>query len=190
MIIRTSAGHLFQVRPAEGIDHAWLGIPVKQAGSGYAFKARAVERLVRKKGCYEVDRDAVATVPVSFAEAKATVRALGFSLTKRDGEYRLAPLSVAPPERENFACYTDDLDDAIGTARAEAARVAKVIAERPWCYDVWVHEVAMEEAAVAGLPDSAMIKLPVGDAALESVGAIKRRTAEKRALIVKFAGSV
>lgn len=61
----------------------------------------------------------------TFAEAKRIVRDLGFSLTKHDGEYRLAPLG-GMNTAEDRAAYTDDLDDAIGTARAEAARMALV----------------------------------------------------------------
>jgi hypothetical protein len=63
MIIRTSSGHLFRVRPADGIDHAWHGIPVKRTASGFAAKSGAVERLVRKAGCYEVDREEAAAAP-------------------------------------------------------------------------------------------------------------------------------
>lgn len=58
---------------------------------------------------------------MTLQDAKLAVRGLGFSLTKRDGEYRLAPYAGSPAEREAKAYYTNDLDDAIGTALALAA---------------------------------------------------------------------
>lgn len=57
--------------------------------------------------------------------AKAIVRELGFSLTKRDNEFRLAPLDGTPAQKEARAYYTDDLSDAVGTARQEAARAMR-----------------------------------------------------------------
>jgi hypothetical protein len=54
-----------------------------------------------------------------FTEAKETVRRLGFTLTKQDGEYRVA----IPGDREHQSSYyTDDLDDAVETARDMAER--------------------------------------------------------------------
>jgi hypothetical protein len=47
---------------------------------------------------------------------------LGFSLNRRDGEYRLAPVNGTPVEKEAKAHYTNDLEDALGTARHEFAR--------------------------------------------------------------------
>ncbi len=61
--------------------------------------------------------------------AKAIVRELGFSLTRKDGEYRLAPSTGTPAQKEARAYYTDDLDDAVGTARQEAARAKRIEAE-------------------------------------------------------------
>jgi hypothetical protein len=34
MIIETSGNQLYRVRPAEGIDHAWIGIEVKKTKEG------------------------------------------------------------------------------------------------------------------------------------------------------------
>jgi len=48
MIVETSSNQLFRVRPAEGIDHAWIGIEVKKVGGAYVPKAKAREQLVRK----------------------------------------------------------------------------------------------------------------------------------------------
>lgn len=59
---------------------------------------------------------------ISLREAKAKVKALGFSLTKSGSDYRLAPLGVSPGIAENQAHYTSDLADAIGTAQAEHRR--------------------------------------------------------------------
>lgn len=50
--------------------------------------------------------------------AKTHVRGMGFSLTKRDGEFRLALLIGSPNEKEASAYYTNDLMDAVDTARA------------------------------------------------------------------------
>lgn len=71
---------------------------------------------------------------MTLQDAKRIVRDLGFSLTRKDGEYRLAPLPLkgavgpyagtpaegrrplSPAEREAKAYYTPDMDDALGTA--------------------------------------------------------------------------
>jgi hypothetical protein len=51
MIVETSSNQLFDVKPADGIDHAWLGVEVKRVkGGGYAPKAKARPILVRKAG--------------------------------------------------------------------------------------------------------------------------------------------
>lgn len=50
---------------------------------------------------------------MTIKQAKATARALGFKLTHEDGEFRVCPIGG----HEGQAYYTDDLDDAIGTAR-------------------------------------------------------------------------
>jgi len=50
-------------------------------------------------------------------EAKIkTIRELGFTVGVKDGEWRITPKG-AP---ESAAYYTDDLDDALGTARLMA----------------------------------------------------------------------
>lgn len=58
---------------------------------------------------------------MTLQDAKRIVRDLGFSLTRKDGEYRLAPYAGTPAEREAKAYYTPDMDDALGTAWALAA---------------------------------------------------------------------
>ena len=51
MIVETTCNHLYDVRPADGLDHVWIGTEVKRAkGGGYVPKARARPTLVRKEG--------------------------------------------------------------------------------------------------------------------------------------------
>lgn len=61
----------------------------------------------------------MATNKLTFKAAKAACNALGFTLTSRphSSEYRLAIAGMAYPESEASACYTNDLSDALGTAR-------------------------------------------------------------------------
>lgn len=59
------------------------------------------------------------------AQAKLVLRSLGFTMSHRDGEYRVAPMDGTPAQKEARANYTTDLDDAIGTARAEIARTMR-----------------------------------------------------------------
>jgi hypothetical protein len=61
---------------------------------------------------------------MTLAEAKALVRPLGFTLTRRDAEYRLAPVDGTPASREAAAYYTNDIEDAIGTAQFAATVTA------------------------------------------------------------------
>lgn len=55
---------------------------------------------------------------MTLAQAKAKLRAIGYVLSKRDGEYRV--VRKGGPEAQ--ASYTDDLDDAVSTAEWEHAR--------------------------------------------------------------------
>ncbi len=52
MIVETSANLLFQVRETNSanLSHVWFGIPVKRVKGGFAPKAGATERLIRKAG--------------------------------------------------------------------------------------------------------------------------------------------
>jgi len=52
-------------------------------------------------------------VQITFSEAKAILADLGFTLSKREGEYRL---NIANGKEET-AYYTDCLEDAIGSAK-------------------------------------------------------------------------
>jgi hypothetical protein len=61
---------------------------------------------------------------MTLAEAKALVRPLGFTLTRREAEYRLAPIHGTPASREAAAYYTNDIEDAIGTAQFAATLAA------------------------------------------------------------------
>jgi hypothetical protein len=57
MIVETSSNQLFDVKPADGIDHAWLGVEVKRVkGGGYVPKADARPMLVRKAGSKVISR--------------------------------------------------------------------------------------------------------------------------------------
>lgn len=58
----------------------------------------------------------------AFRVAVAEAMALGFKLSLRDGEYRLAPNIPNRTKAESRAYYTDSIDDALGTARLEAIR--------------------------------------------------------------------
>ena len=64
--------------------------------------------------------------PLNLASARALVGALGFTLTKRENEYRLAPVAGTQAQRELEAHYTNDLDDAVGTARFVAKQEGRV----------------------------------------------------------------
>jgi hypothetical protein len=59
------------------------------------------------------------------AQAKAILRSLGFTMSVCDGEFRVAPMEGTTSQKEARACYTDDLDDAVGTARQEVARAMR-----------------------------------------------------------------
>ncbi len=74
------------------------------------------------------------TVAKIIAEAQAVptrndkalfsaVRALGLTISKRDGEYRISRPNLSRERAEAIAYYTDDRDDAWGTAE-EIARDA------------------------------------------------------------------
>jgi hypothetical protein len=59
---------------------------------------------------------------MTIKNAKNMLRALGYTLSHRDGEFRVAPIDGTPATREARAYYTDDLDDAISTVRCELSR--------------------------------------------------------------------
>jgi hypothetical protein len=68
---------------------------------------------------------------LTLAQARIECKALHFSITKRDGEYRVAPLDVPFTEREAKAYYTNDIHDAVGTARLERERVNRGLSRFP-----------------------------------------------------------
>lgn len=47
-IIRDNAGQTFRVTDATTYDHAWVAVPVKRTANGWADKAKATPRLVRR----------------------------------------------------------------------------------------------------------------------------------------------
>lgn len=50
MIVETSDNRLFDVKPAgDGLDHCYIGVPVKRVAGSYVPKAKARERLVSKR---------------------------------------------------------------------------------------------------------------------------------------------
>ena len=68
------------------------------------------------------------TTKTTFAKAMQQCRLLGFSLTQRDGEYRVAPRDATREVAECRAYYTTDLDDAVDTARYEYRNQMEVAA--------------------------------------------------------------
>lgn len=78
-------------------------------GRPFSIDAYGALRLWWQAGSKESD--------MTRSEAKAIARSLGFSLSYRNGEYRLAPRGTTPSIAEAQAYYTDDLGDAIDTAR-------------------------------------------------------------------------
>lgn len=48
MIVETSSNQFFRVAPADGIDHAWIGVEVKNVRGAWIEKAKARKQLVRK----------------------------------------------------------------------------------------------------------------------------------------------
>ena len=53
----------------------------------------------------------------AFQAARAEVRAMGFSLSAGEGDYRLFRPDYAPKLQEATAYYSDDLTDIVGTAK-------------------------------------------------------------------------
>lgn len=56
------------------------------------------------------------------------VRALGLTISKRDGEYRITVPGLPRERAEAVAAYTDDRGDAWGTAQAMSAHFETVLA--------------------------------------------------------------
>jgi hypothetical protein len=63
---------------------------------------------------------------LTIADARTALHAIGYTISRRYAEYRVAPLSGSPAQREARAYYTPDLADAVATARAEAKRRTEV----------------------------------------------------------------
>ncbi len=57
---------------------------------------------------------------MTLADAKKEVAELGLTLMKRDGEYIVKPRGGRIDDPRSY--FTDDLDDALGTARHMASR--------------------------------------------------------------------
>lgn len=72
---------------------------------------------------------------MTLKEARRIAHENGFTLTKRDGEYRLAPATptLTPEQREARAYYTDDLEDALVTMNKNV--IIRERAERTWAAD-------------------------------------------------------
>lgn len=64
---------------------------------------------------------------MNVKQTQAAIRALGLSAVRIDGEWRInfPALPGASHDREATAYYTEDNDDALGTARYMAAEQAK-----------------------------------------------------------------
>jgi hypothetical protein len=70
-IVRDTAGcHYSVVTAAPGLEHCWLGTPVKRTAAGYIPKAKARQILVRRAGCVIIQG---ATLPVVTARARGAV---------------------------------------------------------------------------------------------------------------------
>lgn len=69
--------------------------------------------------------------PLTFFEAREAVRALGMAMrrTGYDREVRVWNRLTTPDRAEATAYYTDDLEDAVGTARAMAANMPALSAD-------------------------------------------------------------
>jgi hypothetical protein len=67
---------------------------------------------------------------LTIADARTALHAIGYTLSRRNAEYRVAPLSGSPAQREAQAYYTPDLADAVAIARAEAKRRTDVTEDR------------------------------------------------------------
>jgi hypothetical protein len=59
---------------------------------------------------------------LTLTSAKQAVRPLGFTLTKHENEYRLAPVRGSAKQRQERAYFTNDLADAVATAAHEKGR--------------------------------------------------------------------
>lgn len=79
-------------------------------------------------------------------QAKSTLRALGYTMTVTDGEFRIAPVAGTPAQKEAQAYYTNDLGDAVSTARQEMARAMR-------CTAVAAHRAAREAERAATVAD-------------------------------------
>jgi hypothetical protein len=59
MIVRETSGQTYRVTGAgPGLEHCWMGVPVKRTPAGFAPKSNARPRLVRRAGCVIVARRA------------------------------------------------------------------------------------------------------------------------------------
>ena len=51
-IVEDSAGTLYRIADAgPGLEHTWVGTPVKRVGGRFMDRANAVPRLIRRVGC-------------------------------------------------------------------------------------------------------------------------------------------
>lgn len=59
---------------------------------------------------------------ITLTELKASARRINYSISKRDGEYRLAPLGLSPAKTEDMAYYSTEADDVAVTIELLAER--------------------------------------------------------------------
>lgn len=57
------------------------------------------------------------TRKLTLAAARQQLRAIGYTLTKVDGEYGICPSELRGSSRELGTYYTNDLSDAVATAQ-------------------------------------------------------------------------
>ena len=79
---------------------------------------------------------------LTLKQVRAELRAVGMVIRSQDGEYRVTFSRDLNQDAEASACYTDDLEDALGTGKAMAralaehcdrviGKVALALAEKP-----------------------------------------------------------
>jgi hypothetical protein len=116
------------LRGARAYAQKWVGRN-PDMGSHYAISDDGVGKITMEWISFEPIgtetrvnlRDLFGDEPLNMASAKALVAPLGFTLTKREAEYRLAPIAGTPAEREAQAYYSSDLEDVIRTAQCAVA---------------------------------------------------------------------
>jgi hypothetical protein len=126
-----SSPHAATVRAAE-IEVAEAAAAAGNAGN--RDYAAANERFLRAQETARLAHIAAGRVraprkpsgKTTLATAKKELSALGMSLRKSDGEYRVTFRGVKPGRAEEVSYYTDDIDDAVKTGTMMSKERSKV----------------------------------------------------------------